>query len=105
MARRTPPAQVIESAARGYTIGMSTHSKKRVHHLRVRWGLEVGVAIALVIAAIVCLALVRGGTLDSRPWSYIAVAVAILAAFGAMILTIVEGFTEGNVPDNLDDLE
>lgn len=70
---------------------------ERIHMYRRHWGEEIVVLVLVVAAAVTCLGLVRYGHMDREPWGYIAVAVAILGALSAMMLTIVEAMREDNV--------
>ena len=63
--------------------------------MRIRWGEEVIGAVGVVVLSIVGLVLTENGVLDTRPWRYICVAVAILAALTAMVFTIIEAQAEG----------
>ena len=74
---------------------MSSRKRTRVQRMRMRWGEEVMAAVTIVVLSIVGLVLTENGVLDPRPWRYICVAAAILAAVTAMVFTIIEAEAEG----------
>lgn len=63
---------------------------------RRRWAAALGVIAVLALAAIVCLVLVKSGTLDAAPWLYLALAVALLAGVGGIVVTLLEAKFQEN---------
>lgn len=78
---------------------MSKHGQRTIRSYRRHWAEEVVIVFLVVAAAGTCLAFIRYGDLDKNPWGYLAVAVALLAALTAMILTIAEAMREGNIKE------
>jgi len=69
----------------------------REHHRR--WGLYIAVIVFIAAAAAFVIGFAREGEVAREPWGYVAVAVAILAAVGGLLLSFAQAAYEAQDND------